>query len=80
MMDEKSTKLYNLDGTGMFRNLKFMNNFFEPQMKVGKPLYFSPNFHHRLFVDNDSDEIILNYTLTNANLVTLKGIRKNLMY
>ena len=74
-MDEKSTKLYNLTGSGMFKELKFMNNFFEPQMKVGKPLYFSPNFYHRLFIDPDTDEIVLNYTLTNANLTTLKGLK-----
>lgn len=80
MMDDKSTKLYNLIGTGIFRELKFMNNFYETQMKVGKPLYFSPDFHNRLFIDPETNEVILNYALTNANLVVLTGLRKNLMY
>ena len=59
--------------------MKLMNTFFEPQMKVGRPLYFSPDFHHRLFVDVETKEIVLNYTLNNEDLLRL-SITKELMW
>ena len=48
-------------------------------MKIGKPIYFSPNFYHRLFIDPHSKDIILNFTLTNTNIANLP-IRKQLMF
>lgn len=38
-------------------------------MKIGKPSYFSPDFHHRIITVGD--ELMLNSTLTNQNLCTL---------
>jgi len=48
-------------------------------MKIGKPLYFSPNFYHRLFIDPISKEIVLNFTLTNANIYSLP-LRKKILF
>jgi len=48
-------------------------------MKIGKPLYFSPDFFHRLFIDSNTKEIIINFTLTNTNIFTL-NIRKQIMF
>ena len=48
-------------------------------MKCGRPLYFSPNFHHRIFIDPSTKEIVLNFTLTNANIQSLP-IRKQLLF
>lgn len=56
-----------------------MHTFYEPQMKIGKPLYFSPDFHHRIFIDPTTKEVVLNFTLTNVNIYRT-DIRKNLMF
>jgi hypothetical protein len=50
-MDEDSTKQYVLEGSGKFKIMKHMNTFYELQMRVGKPTYFSPDFFHRVFID-----------------------------
>lgn len=48
-------------------------------MKIGKPLYFSPDFHHRIFIDPSSKEVVLNFTLTNVNIYSM-DIRKHLIF
>lgn len=48
-------------------------------MKVGKPIYFSPNFLHRLYIDPNTKELILNYTLTNQTILNL-NITSQLMF
>lgn len=48
-------------------------------MKLGKPIYFSPNFHHRLFIDLNTKEIVLNFALTNTNIYKI-DIRKKLLF
>jgi hypothetical protein len=40
-------------------------------MKVGEPMYFSPNFVHRLYIDPNSKKIIVNHTLTNKNILSV---------
>lgn len=40
-------------------------------MKVGEPIYFSPNFVHRLYIDPNSKKIIINHTLTNKNILSI---------
>jgi hypothetical protein len=51
VMDEFCTKQYLLEGKFKFKSLRIMHTFYEPQMKIGKPIYFSPDFFHRLFID-----------------------------
>lgn len=51
VMDDMCTKQYLLEGKYKFKTMRVMHTFYEPQMKLGKPLYFSPNFFHRLFID-----------------------------
>lgn len=55
-MTDQCSKFCILEGKDTkFKHLKTVNSFYETQMRVGKPIYFSPNFHHRLFIDNDTD-------------------------
>jgi hypothetical protein len=82
MMDNECAKFYvleNKDKESKFRNVKFDNTFYEPQMKVGKPTYFSPNFHYRLYLDHDTKKIVLGSTLMNTECLSL-DIKKNLMF
>lgn len=48
-------------------------------MKIGKPLYFSPDLHHRIFIDPSTKEVVLNFTLTNVNIHSM-DIRKTLLF
>ena len=79
VMDEFCTKQYLLEGKFKFKSLRIMHTFYEPQMKLGKPIYFSPNFFHRLFIDPQTKEVVLNFTLTNQNLFNLP-IRKQVLF
>ena len=56
-----------------------MHTFTDMQMKLGKPMYFSPNFHYRIYIDSITKEIFINFTLTNTNIYTL-NIRKNILF
>jgi hypothetical protein len=49
-------------------------------MKVGKPLYFSPDFLHRIFIDNETEDVVLNFTLTNQNIYTMPAIKDYLLF
>ena len=76
-LDQKET------GTGSkFRTLKNMALFQEPQMRIGKPVYFSPDFHHRLYVDKLSKTVKVEYTLNpgGLNIAAEFNIKKQLMY
>lgn len=79
VMDDNHTKMFQLEGKSKFKTLKPLHNFYEPQMKLGKPIYFSPNFLHRLYIDPNSKELILNYTLTNQTILSL-NITSQLMF
>ncbi len=48
-------------------------------MKVGSPLYFSPNFIHRVYIDQNSKKVMINHTLTNKNIIAV-DIKKQLMF
>ncbi len=48
-------------------------------MRVGKPTYFSLNFHYRLYIDNDSQKIVLGNTLMNTECLSI-NMKKQLMY
>lgn len=71
VMDENSTKMFILEGSHWFKTLKLIRTFYEPQMKVGEPIYFSPNFVHRLYIDHQSKKIMVNHTLTNKNILSI---------
>lgn len=76
MMDDECSKFYVLENKdkssdSIFRHVKFDNTFYEPQMKVGKPTYFSPDFHYRLYIDSDSKKIILGNTLMNTECLSI---------
>ena len=47
-------------------------------MKQIDPIYFSPDFLHRIYI-NDEREIIINYTLDNVDLIKL-DIKKQIMF
>lgn len=83
-MDDECTKFFVLetrDKDSKFKHIKFDNTFYEPQMKVGKPTYFSPNFHYRLYIDQERKAIVLGSTLMNMECLALSGeLRKQLMY
>lgn len=68
-MDDNNTTLYELKGNTVFKNLKLLHKFYETQMKIGRPTYFSPDFMHRLYIDQNSKEVVLNYTITNINIL-----------
>ena len=59
--------------------VKLLHSFYEPQMKVGKPIYFSPTFTYRLFLDPNTKKVMLNHSLMNKNVLSI-DIRKDLMY
>mmetsp|Transcript_21603 Transcript_21603/g.15843 ORF Transcript_21603/g.15843 Transcript_21603/m.15843 type:complete len:95 (+) Transcript_21603:878-1162(+) len=48
-------------------------------MKVGSPLYFAPNFIHRLYIDPNSKKIMINHSLTNRNIIAA-DLKKVVMY
>jgi hypothetical protein len=78
-MNETCTKMILLESKNKFKTLRLLQQFYEPQMKIGKPIYFSPNFYHRLFIDPLSKQVVLNFTLTNQNIFTM-DIRKHLLF
>ena len=82
LMDDECTKLYVLEPSRddpALKVAKFDNTFYEPQMRVGRPTYFSPDFRYRLFVDGESKKIVLGDTLLNSECLTL-DIKKHLMF
>lgn len=48
-------------------------------MQVGKPIYFSPNFQYRMYIDQESNSVILNNTLMNMEVVRM-NIVDHLMF
>ena len=84
MMENECTKFYILQGTGgdsnsKFKNPKFDNTFYELQMLVGKPTYFSPNLLYRIFIDKETKQIVIGNTLMNTECLRIE-IKENLMY
>lgn len=61
------------------KSLNRMHVFHEPQMKVGKPIYFSPSFSYRLYIDQNTKKVMLNHALLNKNVLSV-DIRKQLMF
>ena len=51
-------------------------------MKVGKPIYFSPNFHHRMYVDKETKSVKIEYTLNpgGINNVAEIHLKKQVMF
>ncbi len=71
IFDDNCARFYIAEGKRKTKNLKHINTFYENQMKVGNPQYFSPDFMHRIYIDNESKEIKLNYTLNNSDLLKI---------
>ena len=81
-MDADCTRIFVLEAKysdSKLRQLKAINTFYEAQMKIGRPVYFSPNFLYRIFIDGESKKITINQNTTNVTVLTLEE-RKHLMY
>jgi hypothetical protein len=78
VFDGNSCKMYTLEGKQIFKKLIPMGTFVDDQCKVLEPTYFSPNFMHRIYI-NDNKEIVVNHTLTNYDVITL-DFKKKIMF
>jgi hypothetical protein len=80
-MDGASTKFYSLeDKVGIFKVMKPIDTFYDEQMKLLKPTYFSPDLKHRLIYEPALNIFTLNSTLTNSNLLTIPIDSKHMMF
>ena len=67
-LDGNSAKLFIVEGDGIFKKLKPIQTFVDDQCRLTDPTYFSPDFMHRIYINEDK-EIVINYTLDNIDLI-----------
>jgi hypothetical protein len=66
--DGNCAKMFQVEGNRLFKKLMPIGTFVDEQCKQLAPTYFSPDFMHRIYI-NDEKQIVINYTLENVDLI-----------
>jgi hypothetical protein len=74
--DVDATKFFRLEGDTIYKELQQINSFYETQLKMQQPIYFSPDFLHCVYIDEKSNLIAIKDTLTDKVQVTIDVVTK----
>lgn len=80
VFDGNSAKLLQVQAAegNVFCRLRPLGTFVDDQCKLPTPTYFSPDFMHRIYINEDK-EIVINYTLENIDLIKC-DFKKKIMF
>jgi len=78
VFDGNSAKMFKVKGDRLFKKLIPVATFIDEQCKQKDPVYFSPDFLHRIYI-NEEKEIVISYTLDNIDLIKC-DFRKQIMF
>lgn len=78
IFDGNCAKLFQVEGQKLFKKLSPIGTFVDEQCKQLDPVYFSPDFLHRVYINEDK-QVVINYTLENIDLIKL-DIKSQLMF